>query len=424
VGFKEAAKQAAIFEKQCKDGIALDNRQTFAVYAEYVIGLKLRAGMKPRTGEIYRSAKERIQPAIGHMKIADIRPQHLNQLYEQLAQPGLRAETEMISAKVDLKEILHEKGFTVIGFAEESGVDQARLYCLCNGKSIRADAAEKIAAALQMSQNALFHFTSDDTPLRASTIHGYHRFISTVLAVAEKEMLIPYNPARKASPPKIDPYEPNYFHPEDIDRILEALEEEPIRLRTLIHLFLITGCRRGEIVGLRWEKVDWENSRIHIDRSIYYSVSLGVYEDTPKTKSSVRYIKLPEETMTLFREYWRWQTELRLSMGDKWQNSGYVFTNEVGGAMAPGLVYEWMAAFSKRHNLPHINPHAFRHTQASVLFFNGVDAVSISKRLGHSKISTTTDIYSHFVKQAEDKVSDCIANVILHSGRDKRVESM
>jgi integrase len=235
--------------------------------------------------------------------------------------------------------------------------------------------------------------------------------------VAVNEMLIPYNPASKATPPKAEAHNPNYLQPEDINRILDALEEEPIKWRTMIHLFLITGCRRGEIAGLRWENVDWDNSQIYIDRAVLYSSSMGIYEDTPKTKTSVRYIKLPEETMTLLKEYWRWQIEQRLMMGDKWQDSGYVFPNESGGAIYPGVVANWLNKFTERHNLPHINPHAFRHTQASVLFFNGVDAVSISKRLGHAHVSTTTDIYSHIVRQAEERVNDCIADVMLRSGR-------
>lgn len=72
---------------------------------------------------------------------------------------------------------------------------------------------------------------------------------------AEKEMLIPYNPAAKATPPKAD----DHFQPEEIARIWEALEGEPIKWKTMVHLFLVTGCRRGEVLGLKWDKVDWEN---------------------------------------------------------------------------------------------------------------------------------------------------------------------
>ena len=74
---------------------------------------------------------------------------------------------------------------------------------------------------------------------------------------------------------------------------------------------------------------------------------------------------------------------------------------------------ELLAEFSKRHGLPYINPPAFRYMQASMLFFNGIDSVSISHRLGHAHVSTTTDIYSHVIKEAKERISDCVADVIL-----------
>ena len=87
--------------------------------------------------------------------------------------------------------------------------------------------------------------------------------------------------------------------------------------------------------------------------------------------------------------------------------------------MFPGYVCNWLDAFSKRHGLPHINAHAFRHTQASLLFFNGIDSVGISYRLGHAHVTTTTDIYSHVIKEAEERISDCVADVVLKPAKAK-----
>lgn len=75
-------------------------------------------------------------------------------------------------------------------------------------------------------------------------------------------MLIPYNPAAKATPPKADDYDPNYFQPEEITRIWEVLENEPIKWKTKGYLFLVMGCRQGEVLGLKWSKVDWENGAL------------------------------------------------------------------------------------------------------------------------------------------------------------------
>lgn len=409
---KEAKKQAVLFERQCKDGIALDNRQTFAAYAEYVLAMKERTGVKHQTIIGFRQDLERMLPAIGHLKLIDIRPQHLNQLYEQLAQPGMRKDTERATSKVDIRALLVEKGVAGQSIWNEDGsrTDLKRMF---KGEGVKLFVAQRVADFLEMPMSKLFNITRDERPLAGRTIQNSHLLISTILAEAEKEMLIPFNPARRATPPKKEPHNPNYMQMDDIARLWEALEQEPLRWRMMIHMFMVTGCRRGEILGLKWEKVDWDHNQIYIDRAIVYAHDIGNYETTPKTKGSVRYIKLPTETMKLFAEYRKWHTEQRFLWGNKWQDTGYVFTREDGGMANPSQVANWLNKFTERHNLPHINPHAFRHTQASVLFFNGVDPISVSKRLGHAHVSTTTDIYSHFIEEAEARMTDCVADVIL-----------
>lgn len=126
----------------------------------------------------------------------------------------------------------------------------------------------------------------------------------------------------------------------------------------ITHLLIVTGCRRGEIMGLKWGKVDWEHRKIKIDTNLLYTKERGIYEDTTKTEN-IRYITLPEETMELLRQFWVKQNELRLINGDRWQESGFVFTQDDGRPMYPGSISAWLNEFSKHHGLPHINPHAF-----------------------------------------------------------------
>ena len=105
--------------------------------------------------------------------------------------------------------------------------------------------------------------------------------------------------------------------------------------------------------------------------------------------------------------------EESLRLGDYWKDLGFVFTQDNGQPMHPDSVTDWLRKFSIRHNLPHINPHAFRHTMASMLYFNGVDSVSISKRLGHAQVSTTANIYAHVIAEADQKNADILASVFL-----------
>ena len=90
-----------------------------------------------------------------------------------------------------------------------------------------------------------------------------------------------------------------------------------------------------------------------------------------------------------------------------------MFIRDDGSPMNPDSIGSWLSDFAKRHDLPHINPHAFRHTVASVLIANGTDVVTVSKQLGHHKISTTEDFYSHLIEQNKEKAADCIAATLL-----------
>lgn len=249
--------------------------------------------------------------------------------------------------------------------------------------------------------------------LSNKTILEHHRLISTVLEQAVKEGLVPFNVAERTELPKATRKEVNYFQPEQVAAIRDAAETEPLKWKTLLHLFLVTGARRGELLGLKWKNVDFDGSRIYICNNVLYTPDRGIYEDSPKTEKSIRYISLPQETTALLREHLRAQLQQRFAMGDRWHNRDFVFTQENGEPMHPDSVTDWLNKFSKRHDLPHINPHAFRHTMASILYFNGVDSISISKRLGHAQPSTTTNIYAHIIEEADKKNADIIADVFL-----------
>lgn len=162
-------------------------------------------------------------------------------------------------------------------------------------------------------------------------------------------------------------------------------------------------------------------NRIYIHLNILCSTEIGLYEDTTKTKYSERYVRLPDESMDILREYKAWYEKRKAAYGDRWHDKGFLFfqekTGNEGEPMSPDTVTRYLDEFSEKRGLPHINPHAFRHTMASVMCFNRIDPVSISRRLGHSKVSTTTDYYSHMLKDADDISAETIADVMLrHKG--------
>lgn len=300
------------------------------------------SGLKRSTLVRYKSLTKRIYPVIGHLKLREIRPDHLNSFYSALAKDGENMKGGKLSNK---------------------------------------------------------------------TIIEHHRLIHTVMEQAIKEGMIPYNPADRVMLPRAEHKEVNYFQPEQIAAIREALKEEPFRWQMLTHMLLITGARRGEILGLKWDNVDYDKGQIYICNSVLRDSNNGIYEDTPKTDRSRRYISLPAETLAMLRKYELWQKGERLRLGVYFQYKGFVFSQDNGDPINPDSVTAWLAKFSKRHGLPHINPHAFRHTMASMLYYNGVDSVSISARLGHAQVSTTANIYAHVVEKADRRNADILSRV-------------
>ncbi len=409
---KAVQRAAADYERSIEQGYSLDNRQTFAEYAAYVLELKERTGTKTKTLDRYRELMIRTNAAIGHIKLADLRPQHLNAFYKNLAEPGVRLGCGSAKAKIDLANWLKQNKKSRASIAQAAGVAATTVSAAAMGKPIQESKAALIAKAMGKKMGDVFTVENNATPLADRTILSYHRLISLILTQAEKEMLVPYNAAAKATPPKAEKSDPNYFQPEIIAQILKALETEPLKWQLITHLLIVTGCRRGEIAGLKWEKVDFESRRVKIDRALITSPTKGVYESSTKTRD-IRYLTLPRETMELLRQHKREQLRLQLANGDRWQHTGYVFTTDAGGHINPDSITRWLSDFSRRHQLPHINPHAFRHTVASVLLANGTDIVTVSSQLGHASASTTENFYAHIIEENKAKASECIADVLL-----------
>lgn len=409
----ECEKFANKFEEQCKMGFNLTHGITFSEYADYVIRLKESTGVKHTTILSYRGLLKRINPGIGHLKITEIHPQQLNDLYRQLGKERLRREGGKAVAKKDLREILNQMGITFADFAKNAKISVNTLAKAVHGEIVAERIANSISREMGVKTETLFNIEKNKKPLSNKTILEHHRFISVVFNQAEKEMLVQYNPAERATPPRVEQKEANYFESEDILKIRECLEKEPIKWRTAVHLLLITGARRGEILGLKWNKIEWDENQIHIDNNLLYCCDRGIYEDSPKTKQSKRYIKLQQETMALLKKYKEWYDEQAQIWGSLWKNTGFVFVQEDGSPMDPSSLTNYCGTFSKKYGLPHINPHAFRHTMVSLLYYNGVDTITISKRLGHSKVSTTTDKYGHIMARADEAAAECIANFVI-----------
>ena len=409
---KAAQRHAMEYEQRMEYGYILNDSRTFAEYAQYVLELKLENNLRIRTYERYQELLRRILPHIGHLKLTEIRAYHLNLLYSALRQPKLRDKDGSATANIDIAAWLKKNHISRAELSRRSGVSAVTVSTAVQGKTISASKAKLIAQALDMRPEDVFTITKDERKLADKTVLEYHRLIHAILAQADKEMLVPYNAADKATAPKVGKTTPNYFQPDEIHQILDALKNVSLRWRALVHFLIVTGCRRGEAVGLRWEKIDWKNNTVRIDRSLVESKTDGLTEGDTKT-SDRRTLKLPQETMDLLKELQEEQRQWKLQYGEDWVESGYVFCRENGSPTRPDTVTSWLRDFSSKFGFPHINPHAFRHTLASVLLANGFDIVTVSKYLGHANVNTTENFYSHLIEENMARAAECIGDVML-----------
>lgn len=411
---KKAEAFAAQFEKECRQGIATDTRLRFDEYCNYVLDLKEQRGqIKHSTLVRYKELTERIYPEIGHIKLRDLRPDHLNTLYSKLAENGAKKTTDRAKAIINLPELLKAKKISRTKIATDTKLAASTVNAVVRGESTSTDSARKVSDYLGLKFEKCFLTMTSNEALSAKSVLEHHRLISSVLEQASRESLVPFNVASKATLPKAEKKKADYFQPNEITAIRNALEKEPLRWKTLTHLFLITGARRGELLGLKWSAVDMVNNRIHIENSVLYTADRGIYEDTPKTETSIRWITIPKQTTDLLKEWKKVQDKEKEERKGFYQDRDFLFCKEDGSPMHPDSVTSWMDKFAKRHGLPHIHPHAFRHSMASLLYFNQIDTISISRRLGHAQPSTTANIYAHVIEEADQRNADVIADIFL-----------
>ncbi len=236
----------------------------------------------------------------------------------------------------------------------------------------------------------------NNTKYSDKTIQHHYTIISTALNKAVVWGYILNNPNTRIEKPKIRKKEIECYSPEEVSKLIEALNDEPLKYQAIIMLALDSGARRGEITGLIWKDIDFDNSTMNINKSTQYTKELGIFEKETKTPTSNRKIYLSKTTLDILKKYQKEQMKKKIKLGSKWENSKRVFTTEYGGDMHPDTPSQILEKLIKRHNLKRITFHGLRHTCISLQISSGIQAQIISKRAGHSNVTVTHNTYSHF----------------------------
>ena len=250
-----------------------------------------------------------------------------------------------------------------------------------------------------------------------STVKRYTTILRSILTLAYKMEYMDEDVglSRRIEFPKQETPEVEVYTLEEVNQILKATETEPIHIRTLVELALFTGLRRGEIVGLKWDDIDFEKKRLSVKRSIYKPKDGKAQEKTPKSKCSIRTIAIPDRLCETLQTYKVHQDRHASFLGSAWRNLNYVFTEQDGYVMNPHTPTKQFDHFLKRHGIRHLKLHGLRHTSATLLLANGCDIKTVSTRLGHADIETT-NIYVHALESVDRMAADTFDRMLKTGG--------
>ena len=257
---KELQRQSVLFEEKIKKGtVKKDNKIKLHEFCTTYLEMQKKK-LSPVTYYQYEKIIDNyIIPSLGHLKLKDITPMHIQKFIYNLSEEGIRR----------------------------------------NGKY---------------------------QPLSPKSIRTYYSTLQSILRFAYRMRIIDYNPATaqnldlpKNTPPHID-----VLDEKQIQKVLILLEKEPIMWKTLIHLALCTGCRRGELAALQWEDILWKENKIKITKSIYQTKGeIGI--KLPKTKSSIRTVSVPAYLIDLLKQYKSLSIFPNIMLSRKKQSGKYAF---------------------------------------------------------------------------------------------------
>lgn len=265
-------------------------------------------------------------------------------------------------------------------------------------KDLRAD-------HLQHFYNNKLKNANEDKPggLSPRTVKYLATLISGALSQAEKNGLIQKNVAKATVIPKQVKPESKPFLKEELERLLDTVKEMDILLFTAILLDSTTGLRRGELLGLQWQDIDFNTRMLSVKRSLARittddpekKVKFELIFQSPKTSKSIRRVPLIPAVLKQLRKYQFIQKEQRIALGECYTDMDLIFCRYDGLPFEPRAFLRQYHKALNNAGLPMKRIHDLRHTFATLLLEAGENPKVVQELLGHEDIATTMNIYSH-----------------------------
>ena len=247
--------------------------------------------------------------------------------------------------------------------------------------------------------------------VKPNTVIHYHAIIHQALKYAVKTEIITSNPADKIDRPKKNDFTPSFYDSGEMAMLFEAVKGHRLELPVLVGAFY--GMRRGEVLGLRWNAIDFERGTITVKHTVTSFNLDGKHvqlkQDSAKSKSSIRTLPLVGQFKEYFLKVKEAQEQNKRVCGNaySYKYDGYVFVSELGELMKPNYITSEFPKLLTKNGLRRIRYHDLRHSCASLLLANGVPMKQIQEWLGHSDFSTTANVYAHL--DYSSKISSALA---------------
>ena len=236
--------------------------------------------------------------------------------------------------------------------------------------------------------------------LSAKTVRNINQVISSAMDLAVAQKIILVNPTNACELPKVEHQEMQTIPAEQLQAFLD--EARATGVYEMYYIELATGLRRGELLGLKWQDIDWKNGIIKVRRQVA-RIDGEIVEAPLKTKNSYRAVTISPQAIEVLKQQKTKTKELK---------DPYIFPSPNGGPISPDSVNNMLKRVLERAGIPKVRFHDLRHTFATIALQNGVDIKTVSGMLGHFSAGFTLDTYAHVTTSAQKEAAQTIGNVL------------
>ena len=318
---------------------------------------------------------------------------------------GKTTVADVISAFIESRKVAGRAPKTIISY--QSLADTRILPALGRiaATQLTPQQIERFYAA-QLSSERLDERKNSGDHISPTTVRRLHALLRGAFAHALHQGVVMRNPADAVTPPRATKREPVALSADAVAALQDAAEGH--RLARLFHLATTTGMRESELLGLRWSDVDLEARRIYVRVQRQYLPGEGIVERDTKEHRGTRPIDLTEDEVALLTAQRAQVAEDRLRLGEAWKDHDLVFPSQVGTPVNQRNLLRGFDPLLEAAGVPKVRFHDLRHTAGTHLMAAGRGVIPAQHRLGHSRPSTTLDLYGHALPGHQAEAAEAV----------------